>query len=110
MSAENKANLPPPASEPTAERSPLPMWMLVLTLVLLYVGGVYFDRHSGWFDRQVYVPFDSAAMLESYQPKSGAAAVLAQGKRCMNRFAASVMAWTGSANRDRPRRWPLLNG
>ena len=33
-------------------------------------------------------------MLESYQPKSGAAAALAQGKKFMNRFAACATVWT----------------
>jgi mono/diheme cytochrome c family protein len=69
------------SSEPTAARSLAPMWILVLTLILLFLGAVYFDRHSGWFDQQVYSPYASAAMLDSYQPKSGAAAAAAQGKR-----------------------------
>ena len=68
-------------AEPTAARSLVPMWILVLTLILLFLGAVYFDRHSGWFDKQVYPPYASATMLESYQPKSGAAAAAAQGKR-----------------------------
>jgi mono/diheme cytochrome c family protein len=69
------------SSEPTAARSLAPMWILVLTLILLFLGAVYFDRHSGWFDKQVYSPYNNAAMLESYQPKSGAAATAAQGKK-----------------------------
>jgi mono/diheme cytochrome c family protein len=81
MSDDPKSNFNPSNAEPTAARSHLPMWILVLTLALLYVGGIYFDRHSGWFDKQVYAPYASAAMLESYQPKSGAAAALAQGKK-----------------------------
>jgi mono/diheme cytochrome c family protein len=68
-------------AEPTAARSTLPMWILILTLILLFLGAVYFDRHSGWFDKEVYAPYASAAMLDSYQPKSGAAAALAQGKK-----------------------------
>jgi mono/diheme cytochrome c family protein len=68
-------------SEPTATRSLVPMWILVLTLILLFLGAVYFDRHSGWFDKQVYSPYASVAMVEAYQPKSGAAAAAAQGKR-----------------------------
>jgi len=79
MSDEPKS--PSSNTEPTAARSHLPMWILVLTLTLLYFGGVYFNQQSGWFDRQVYSPYASAAMLESYQPKSGAAAALAQGKK-----------------------------
>ena len=68
-------------AEPTAARPLLPMWILVLTLILLFLGMVYFDHHSGWFDKQVYSPYANAAMLDSYQPKSGAAAVAAQGKK-----------------------------
>jgi mono/diheme cytochrome c family protein len=68
-------------AEPTATRSPVPVWIFMLTLVLLFLGAVYFDHHSGWFDANVYQPYASAEELDSYQPKSGAAAMLAQGKR-----------------------------
>jgi mono/diheme cytochrome c family protein len=68
-------------SEPMAARSHVPMWILLALLALLYLGGIYFDHHSGWFDQQVYSPYANAAMLESYQPKSGAAAARAQGKK-----------------------------
>jgi mono/diheme cytochrome c family protein len=56
------------------------MWIIVITLVLLFVGGVYFDHHSGWFSSRVYAPYDTADQLDAYQPKSGAAAALAHGK------------------------------
>jgi len=79
MSDETKST--PPNAEPTAARAHLPMWILVVLLTLLYLGGIYFDRFSGWFDRQVYSPYASAAVLEAYQPKSGAAAALAAGKK-----------------------------
>jgi mono/diheme cytochrome c family protein len=81
MSDEIKTNSTPASAEPTAVRSHLPMWPLVVMLVLLYLGGVYFNQHSGWFDKQVYSPYGNAAQLESYQPKSGAAAALAAGKK-----------------------------
>jgi mono/diheme cytochrome c family protein len=81
MSDEFKSCSTQSNAEPTAARSHLPMWILVLTLALLYLGGIYFDRHSGWFDKQVYSPYANAAELESYQPKSGAAAQAAQGKK-----------------------------
>jgi mono/diheme cytochrome c family protein len=79
MSDEPKSKLS--NGEPSAARSQLPIWILVLTLTLLFLGLVYFDRHSGWFDRQVYSPYADAAMLDAYQPKSGAAAALAQGRK-----------------------------
>ena len=69
-----------PEAEPTASRSAMPIWIIVLTLLLLFLGAVYFDRHSGWFDKQVYAPYKSTDELASYQPKSGAASMLAHGK------------------------------
>ena len=81
MSEEIQSSSVPAGAEPTAARSHVPMWILLLLLVLLYLGGIYFDRQSGWFDKQVYSPYANAAMVEAYQPKSGAAAALAQGKK-----------------------------
>jgi mono/diheme cytochrome c family protein len=68
-----------PDAGPTAARSAAPIWIIVLTLLLLFLGAVYFDHHSGWFDKQVYAPYTSADQLASYQPKSGEASMLAHG-------------------------------
>ncbi len=81
MSDETKSSSIPSKAEPTAERSHLPMGILVALLVLLYLGGMYFNHHSGWFDHQVYSPYDSAAMLESYQPQSGACGGAGAGQK-----------------------------
>ena len=81
MNDELKSSTPPsPDAEPTVSRSTVPIWIIVLTLMLLFLGMVYFDHHGGWFDSQVYGPYASAEELELYQPKSGAAAILARGK------------------------------
>jgi len=72
------------SAEPIATRSAAPMWIIVATLVLLFLGGYYFDRHSGWFDARVYAPYANAENLEAFQPKSGAAAALARGKNVYN--------------------------
>ena len=69
-----------PEAGPTASDAPVPVWIIVLTLVLLFLGAVYFDHHSGWFDKQVYAPYATAEELAFYQPKSGAAALAAHGK------------------------------
>jgi mono/diheme cytochrome c family protein len=70
-----------PVAEPASGGSSLLMGMILLTFVLMYLGAVYFDRHSGWFSRQVYSPYGSTEQLAAAQPKSGAAAAAAQGKR-----------------------------
>ena len=41
------------------------MWIVVLLLVLLFLGGVYFDHHSGWFNAKVYTPYASAEQLDA---------------------------------------------
>jgi mono/diheme cytochrome c family protein len=79
MSCENSSRSTPPG-EPIATRSAAPMWIIVATLVILFVGGYYFDQHSGWFDPKVYAPYSSGEKLAVYQPQSGEAAALAKGK------------------------------
>ncbi len=80
MSDENKSCPPPSGNEPEVTRSAAPMWIIVTTLVLLFLGGLYFDRHSGWFNQNVYAPYTSAKQLDAFQPRSGAAAARARGK------------------------------
>jgi mono/diheme cytochrome c family protein len=80
MSDENKNCCSSETGEPTATRSAAPMWIIVVTLALLFAGGLFLDSHSGWFDKNVYAPYQSSAQLEAFQPKSGAAAALARGK------------------------------
>ena len=80
MSEENKSSSVPPNGEPTATPSTTPIWIFVVMLVLLYLGFVFFDHNSGWFNPNVYAPYASAEQLDLYQPKSGAAALKAHGK------------------------------
>ncbi len=81
MSDENKSCGNVPDSEPTVTRSAAPMWIIVVTLVILFFGGLYLDNHGGWFNAKVYSPYTSAEKLESFQPQSGAAAVAARGRK-----------------------------
>jgi mono/diheme cytochrome c family protein len=80
MSEETKSCSLPENAEPTATNSTVPMWIFVAMLVLIFLGFVFFDHHSGWFSAKVYSPYDSPEQLEAYQPKSGAQAVFALGK------------------------------
>ena len=80
MSDEKKSCCSTETGEPTATRSAAPMWIIVVTLALISFGGLYLDSHGGWFDKNVYAPYQSPAQLESFQPRSGAAAAMARGK------------------------------
>jgi mono/diheme cytochrome c family protein len=81
MSDETKSSCHQAGAEPTVARSAAPMWILVVTLGLLFFGGLYLDSHGGWFDARVYAPYQSAEKLDAFQPLSGAAAAAAQGKK-----------------------------
>ena len=78
MSDHSKDEMPKPEE---SKNSTAPVWIFALTLLLIYACGDYFDRHSGWFDAQVYAPYKTSEQLEAYQPKSGAAAMFAEGQK-----------------------------
>jgi mono/diheme cytochrome c family protein len=80
MSNEVKSGCNLSNGEPKATRSAAPLWIIVVTLSLLFFGGLYLDSHGGWFNAKVYPPYNSAEMLDNFQPKSGAAAAMARGK------------------------------
>ena len=63
--------MPPETAEPGAGQMPVPVWLMVLFFVLLYAGMVFFDRYSGWFDAQIYMPYASQADVQAFQPRGG---------------------------------------
>ena len=85
----------------------VPVWIFVLALLLLYFCGIYFDRHSGWFDAQVYAPFHSSDELTQYQPVSGATALLAEGQR---QYASVCANCHGDSGQGKPGQAPPLAG
>jgi mono/diheme cytochrome c family protein len=90
------------------QKSPTaPVWIFALTLLLLFVGGVYFDLHSGWFDAQVYAPYHSTDELAAYQPVAGKAAILIEGKRTYETTCASCH---GADGLGKPGQYPPLAG
>jgi mono/diheme cytochrome c family protein len=108
MSDELKSSISqPPDTGPAASRSTMPIWIIMLTLLLLFFGAVYFDRHSGWFDKQVYSPYTSADQLALSQPKSGAAAALARGRTA---YEAACGVCHGSDGLGKPGQAPPLTG
>ncbi len=107
MSEESKPSSVSANAEPTATRSTVPMWIITVTLTLLFLGFVFFDKHSGWFDANVYAPYSSSEELEAAQPKSGAAAAIAQGKK---NFETYCGACHGADGMGKPGQAPTLVG
>lgn len=104
MSNDLKDNSPGP-EEPKG--STVPTWIFALLLLLLFVGGVYYDRHSGWFDDQVYAPFQTSEELAAYQPVSGAAAMMLEGQKT---YASICAACHGDSGQGKPGQAPPLAG
>ncbi len=95
MSEENKSCSLPSSAEPTATRSTVPMWIIVVTLVLVFIGFVFFDRHSGWFNAKVYAPYASVEKVDAYQPGTGPNPMIA-GKKNYEMFCASCHGSDGA--------------
>lgn len=70
----------PNTTEPNAESVAVPMWLIVLTFLLLFSGAVYFDANGGWFNSNVYAPYHSIAELETYQLPAGDGPDLRRGQ------------------------------
>ena len=74
------ANQPLAETEPTAERTPSPVWLIVLSGILLYWAQLYLDNYAGGFNPQVYEPYRSYKQVADANPKSGDAELIAAGE------------------------------
>jgi mono/diheme cytochrome c family protein len=75
-----QSNAVPSSGEPEVIRSPVPVWLFIALVLLLYCAMVYFDLHGGWFSPEVYRPYNSVAELDLYKPSTGGVD-LALGRR-----------------------------
>jgi mono/diheme cytochrome c family protein len=69
-----------PQSDARRDRKAVPVWLLILSIVLLYWGMVYFDQRGGWFRPEVYIPFRSVEEVALYQPPVGDRDIIDKGK------------------------------
>jgi len=54
--------------EPAAGQAGVPIWLILLLGLLVYWGMVYLDNHGGWFNPEVFEPFQSYEQLSLSQP------------------------------------------
>ena len=73
MTPDRATTLPLPVetAEPKAAEKAVPVVLVVLLLVLLFGGMVYFDQRGAWFKPEVYTPYISITELTSFQPPTG---------------------------------------
>jgi mono/diheme cytochrome c family protein len=83
------------------------MWIIVVTLALLFFGGLYLDSHGGWFNAKVYAPYSSVEQLETFQPRSGAASAMVRGKAV---YETACGICHGSDGLGKPGQAPTLAG
>ena len=77
----------------------VPIWVIILLLLLIYWGMVYFDQHSGWFSQEVYAPYHSIAEVEYYQiPKDEGDELILQGKEIFSKNCAVCHMENGIGN------------
>ena len=95
MSDESKFCSVPSNAEPTATRSTVPMWIITVTLILVFIGFVFFDRHSGWFDAKVYAPYGTSEQVQGSQPVSETGKLTIVGKQKFEMFCGSCHGTDG---------------
>jgi len=63
--------MPADVREPKAGNAGIPLWLVIMSLLLVYLLLIYFDENSGWFKPEIYEPFHSPENLVMFQPRIG---------------------------------------
>src|ERR1051325_7444795 len=68
MNAALKAPNAPPEAEPVSALTPVPVWVLMATLLGFLGAAILFDRNGGWFfAAKVYLPYHSPEEVANCQ-------------------------------------------
>ena len=65
---QNLTSIATNETEPTADRTPVPILLIGLFALIAFWGMTYLDRHGGGFDATVYAPYQSAEAEEVERP------------------------------------------
>jgi mono/diheme cytochrome c family protein len=71
-------------AEPTADISPVPVWLIVLLGALIYWCQLYLDGHAGGFSQEVYAPYDSPEAVLAANPQNEGDKTLAMGRQAFH--------------------------
>jgi mono/diheme cytochrome c family protein len=81
MSPSEFISEPQMSAEPQAGRTVVPIWLIIVTFLLLYWAATYFDAHGGWFDEHIYPPYKNLDQVARFQPPTAGAEYVGNGKR-----------------------------
>ena len=107
MTADLKTAKSSGDTEPTSAFTTMPLWLVVMTMLVLFWGTISFDQHGAWFEPRVYEPYESVADLQRFQPRSGGQSVLLRGKTL---FDSNCALCHGTDGLGKPNQAPPLAG
>lgn len=90
-----KLNLRSDASEPVADRRPLPMPLIVLGVILFYLADMHLMANRGEFNPVVYEPYETVEEIEGQWPVDPAVESRKQGKRVYETVCAACHQGSG---------------
>jgi len=94
-------------SEPASTLTAVPVWLIVVTLLLVYWGAVFFDQHGGWFSRRVYGPYVSIPDAERFYPLPASGPDLKRGRAL---FESNCALCHNTDGMGKPGQAPVLAG
>lgn len=94
-------------TEPSADGTPMPVWLFVVLILLVYWGMRHLDLYAGQFSGLVYGPYESPKQLAALQPKSGAEMLVAKGEAVYGQVCVACHQATGLGA---PGQYPPLVG
>ena len=81
--------------EPAAGSAGVPIWLILLLGLLVYWGMIYLNAHGGWFNPEVFEPFQSYAEVSLSQPYDPERSYYALGEATFNKSCALCHQTTG---------------
>jgi len=94
------------AKEHRAASRPVPVWMIVFSIILVFWGMIYFDQHSGWCSPVVYIPYHSYKEVDDHNPHLEGPDIR-NGREVFNRICSLCHGMDGSG---KPGQAPPLAG
>src|SRR3954468_21398921 len=68
MNPDPVTTMQPDIAEPRAGSYAIPIWLVILSILLVFWSFVYFDENGGWFKAEISAPFRNRDEVTAAQP------------------------------------------